>query len=283
MTIKELITFPEALRAYRTAMGWTQEEIARQWNYSFETISAWERGKRNPNTHEVPRLAKLLGMESEALAQSINTNRHKVQRSQDAYTDEARREWTKAFDIWGEIQGIYRSRTEFNRDFSYPRLFENATHILAVGISLNAIALNYSREQIIESIIEHKRTYQLCFLDPNGTKCAEREQEEGYIQGTLRDLTRLNMHHIQIIQNYLHKIKPDYLQYLQMRVYNLLPRLNIYIIDETFMTVQCYAYGRGEDTPTFVLKRQSNNGLFDFYTRAAKHVLEQTKPIEHEE
>ncbi len=67
-----------------------------------------------------------------------------------------------------------------------------------------------------------------------------------------------------------------------MSIYDLPPRFNIYIVDDTLMTVQHYAYGRGEDTPTFVLKRQSRNGLFDYYASVAKHVLEQAKPLEYE-
>lgn len=38
--------FPTLLKTYRKSMGWTQEELAQKWSYSFETISAWERGKR---------------------------------------------------------------------------------------------------------------------------------------------------------------------------------------------------------------------------------------------
>ncbi len=52
--------FSMLLRTYRKSMGWTQEELAQQWSYSFETISAWERGKRTPGKQETLRLAKLL-------------------------------------------------------------------------------------------------------------------------------------------------------------------------------------------------------------------------------
>ena len=281
MTLQEIVTFPELLKEYRRAMRWTQDEIAKQWNYSLETISAWERGKRNPHVQEIPRLAKLLGMELETVARSISANRGKTQVDDGNDVERARVQWARSFDIWGEIQGIYRSRTEFNRDYSYPQLFENATHVLAVGISLNAIALNYSREKIIESILMQKRAYQLCFLDPDGDKCAEREQEEELVEGTIGDLTRINMYHIRAIQNYLRKVNPECVHHLQMRKYNSPPHLNIYIVDDALMTVQHYVYSRGEDTPTLVLKRLSNTGLFDFYANAAKHVLEQSIVVEH--
>jgi transcriptional regulator with XRE-family HTH domain len=60
--------FAAVLRTYRKEQGWSQGEVAVKWNYSFETISAWERGKRFPGRVELARIAKLLDMEFEALA-----------------------------------------------------------------------------------------------------------------------------------------------------------------------------------------------------------------------
>ena len=54
----------------------------------------------------------------------------------------------------------------------------------------------------------------------------------------------------------------------------MIPRFNIFIVDDMLMTVQSYGYGRGEETPTLVLERKTEGGLFDFYTSIAKHVLE---------
>jgi transcriptional regulator with XRE-family HTH domain len=276
-------SFPERLKTYRRAMGWTQEELAKEWGYSLESISAWERGKRNPSGQQIPRIAQLLGMAPESLVQSINLARNGENISQEPSAQEMIQEWTNALGTWGEIEQIYRDRTELNRDFSYPRMFENAHDIIAVGISLNAIAMNYSRAEIINSIIDHQRTYQLCFLDPKGVYCAEREREEDIPQGRLADLTSMNILNMEIIQEQLSKINPDAIEKLQLMTYDLPPRFNIYIVDDSVMTVQSYAYGRGEDTPVFVLRRQTSNGLFDFYSSVAKHILVQAKPIGIEE
>jgi transcriptional regulator with XRE-family HTH domain len=279
-----LENFSDLLKTYRKAMGWTQAELARRWVYSFETISAWERGKRNPGGQQVPRIAHLLGMTPEALAHSIginfsNTHTH---RNQEPPTKDMIEKWTNSFETWGELENIYRDRTELNRDFSYPRMFENAQEILAVGISLNAIAMNYSRAKIINSIIENKSAYHLCFLDPKGVYCAEREREEDIPQGSLADLTQLNMQNMEVVQKLISKISPDGTELLQLLTYDLPPRYNIYVVDDSIMTVQSYAYGRGEDTPVFVLRRQSINGLFDFYTSIARHILKQAKLIDIE-
>jgi transcriptional regulator with XRE-family HTH domain len=273
-------SFPERLKAYRKAMGWTQAELAKRWVYSFETISAWERGKRTPGVHQIPRIAHLLGVTPEALTQSIDSNLGSihVRRNKEILTEEMMQEWKSAYETWGELEHIYRNRTELSREFSYPRLFENAHEILAVGISLNAIAMNYSSAEIINSIVENRNSYWLCFLDPKGVYCAEREREEDMPPGSLADLTHLNIQNIEIIQKQIGKINPDGTKQLQLLIYDLPPRYNIYVVDDSIMTVQAYAYSRGEDTPVFVLRRQSGNGLFDFYASVAKHILTQAKP-----
>lgn len=269
--MQTLTNFPELVRIYRKSMGLSQQELAKRWNYSFETISAWERGKRSPNNKEVPRLARFMDMDAEELVQCININRNKVDGEEELAREEVKREWTKAFEMWGEVRGIYRNRIDFNRDFSYPRMFENAQTIFAVGISLNAVTLNYSHEAIVESITQKKRVYQLCFLNPTGKYCAVREQEENYPEGFLADLTRLNMHHMEVVRNRLKIIDPQHVEQLQVKTYDMLPRFNIYIVDNSLMTVQCYAYGRGEETPLFVLVHQGNGGLFDYYASVAKY------------
>jgi len=273
-------SFPERLKTYRRSMGLTQEELAKKWSYSLEAISAWERGKRNPGGQQIPRIAHLLGMTPEELVFAVNTNPNSVhaRKSQELPVQEMVQEWTAVLGTWGELEHIYRDRTELNRNFSYPRMFENAHDILAVGISLNAIAMNYSRAEIINSIIRNQSTYRLCFLNPEGIYCSEREREEDIPNGHLKELTQLNIHNMEIIQNQIIKINPDSTKYLQMLLYDLPPRYNIYVVDDTIMTVQSYAYGRGEDTPVFVLRRQTTNGLFDFYASVVQYILDQAKP-----
>lgn len=67
--------FSALVRTYRKGMGWTQEELAQQWSYSFETISAWERGKRTPGNTEIPRLAKLVEVDADTLAATVRRAR----------------------------------------------------------------------------------------------------------------------------------------------------------------------------------------------------------------
>lgn len=272
--------FSELLRTYRKSMGWTQEKMSQQWSYSFETISAWERGKRTPSNQEIPRLAKFLEMDAEELASTITSSRAQPLKRNPQDSSSTQNTWKTSFETWGELQHIYRTRTEFNRDFSYAKMFEDAQEtILAAGISLNAIALTYSRDDLIRAITERNCIVQLCFLDPDGKRCAEREEEEKYAPRTLANLTSVNISIVKTLYNQIEQMNPEHIKNIEVRAYDLTPRFNIYIVDDTLMTVQSYSYGRGEDTPTLLLRRKTRGGLFDFYASAAKYVLEQSSDI----
>lgn len=274
------IDFVVLLKTYRKSMGWTQEETSKKWGFSLETISAWERGKRHPSNHDVPRLAKYLEVRTEDLAESIEQGRYiaggrraKVRR------DEGKQAWKETFDTWGELTQIYRTRTEFSREFSYDRMFQDAQEIIACGISLNAISMSYDRSKIIEAIVTKGTIFQLSFLDPFGSQCLAREKEEAAPEGVISTLTDANIKVMKTIATQLEKLGTEHAGRLELTVYDMPPRFNIYIVNNQEMTVQHYAYGRGEETPTFVLRRQTIGGLFDFYAKAAQHILQQSQPL----
>jgi hypothetical protein len=87
---------------------------------------------------------------------------------------------------------------------------------------------------------------------------------------------------MRMLYNQIKNIDVESCENLEIRTYNLTPRFNIYIVDDKIMTVQSYAYGRGEDTPTLLLQRKTKGGLFDFYALAAKYVLEHSAVIGEE-
>lgn len=273
--------FSTLLKAYRKNMSWTQQELAENWSYSFETISAWERGKRIPSNQEKPRIAKLLEMKPENLTDIIVRSREQSSSSngRSVVWPETQARWRSSYEVWGELQRIYRTRTAFNKDFSYPRMFEDASSILATGISLNAIAMNYDQELTKQAILERNCHIQLCFLDPYGYRCREREEEEDYVPSVLESLTNANIVVTKALQAQIARIDEEKSKKLEIRTYNMIPRFNIYIVNDALMTVQGYAYGRGEETPILVLERKTTGGLFDFYVSVAKHILEHSKDI----
>jgi len=274
-------TFSTLVKTYRNNIGWKQEEMSEKWSYSFETISAWERGKRIPSNQEIPRLAKLLKMEPKQLADIITYSRGKRNASTNKSTSyETRADWKASYETWGELQHIYRTRTDFNRNFSYPRMFKNAHSILAAGISLSVIARGDEREEIPRLILENNCPIQLCFLDPLGKRCTEREEEEDQDPGVLSKTTDGNIFYIKRIRDRIAKIDKEQSKLLEIRIYDMIPRYNIYIVNDTLMTVQSYAYGRGQGTPTLVLEKKGDGGLFDFYASAARHIHKHSKDID---
>lgn len=281
-------SFPDLLKMFRKTKGWTQEEMAKEWGYSAEAISAWEREVRTPNSQQIPRIAALLDIEAEKLVrmlpivhgrEHVHTDGHPSKKRGRIHTDEEKQNSKGSLEIPGDMEFIFANRTDFNREISYPRLFDSAKSILAVGISLNAIAMNYSTENILKLVTEKNTSISLCFLDPECEHCAAREREEGIPEKYLHGLTDLNIRNMQDVQRRITKNYPNYSQKFQILVYSLPARYNIYIVDDTLMTVQTYAHVRGEDTPTFVLKRKSDNGLFQFYASVAQHVLEHSRAI----
>jgi transcriptional regulator with XRE-family HTH domain len=65
-------SFPERLKKYRKSQGWTQQELAKQWSFSTETISSWERGIRTPSIQQIPHLADVLTISTDELVEAIN-------------------------------------------------------------------------------------------------------------------------------------------------------------------------------------------------------------------
>lgn len=81
-----LESFPEFLKTYRKNNGLTQGELAKQLNFSAETISAWERGKRRPQLQQIQRLARLLGRNAQELAYILYPDYNLVEEHQSLTT-----------------------------------------------------------------------------------------------------------------------------------------------------------------------------------------------------
>lgn len=277
-------SFPEILKDYRKIKGLTQGQLAKEWSYSIDAISAWERGVRTPGGQEVPHIAKLMGVTPALLVESINAAPGRSQRSRNSLGSGEMAGLEK-----GDQSGtgkysatIYRDRTVLERDYSYTRLFEISREIVVTGISLNAIALHYSREAFIRAIVEKNSAYTLCFLDPDGSCCAARGQEEGLPEGYLASLVRFNIANVLNIRNDISKRNAEAAERLQILIYDLPPRFSTYLFDDRLMTMQFYAYGRGQDTPCFALERQDQGELFEYYVSTVRYILAQSRPVKIE-
>ena len=261
--------FSQRLKTYRKTMGYRQETLARIWDYSLETISAWEREKRQPSGQEIPRIARFMGISVDELVKSIEAQRDfsiydppSMPSSADNSDDAIRQ---------NELLRVYHSRRAFRRDYSYAALFEQAREILAVGIRLDGIVRYFPAEKVIDLLTKKHCSITLCFLDPDSRYCVAREQEERYEQGQLRDLIRSNIKRIQTTRA---SIPSEYASRLRVYTYDMPCRFNICLLDDTFLTAQFYMHERGEDTPLYVYQRRERHGLFEYHAAAAHHVLE---------
>ncbi len=277
-------SFPEQLKAFRQQKGWTQRELAKAWAYSFATVSAWERGERIPGVHQIPHLAELMQVTTEEMnswIQAAHTHYTHSNENGKRYSSGQTfaPTWPQVFDAQDEIWHIYRNRAEFSSGFSYLRMFEDAKHVLGVGISLNAIVQNYSNDKIISALLEQRTTFTLCFLDPHGYYCREREREEQITPGIISGLTGVNIAQMQWVQQHIQNKDAESATRLQLLMYNVCPRFNIYLVDDTLMTVQAYGYGLSENVPIYVLKRKRNNGIFEYYASVTRYILARSSPI----
>ncbi|HLQ28613.1 MAG TPA: helix-turn-helix transcriptional regulator [Ktedonobacteraceae bacterium] len=78
--MNEDVDFPELLKIYRIQNGYRQAEAAQALGYSKDTIASWEYGRRYPANDEIPRLARILEVDAQALARSINAKRAEAYR-----------------------------------------------------------------------------------------------------------------------------------------------------------------------------------------------------------
>jgi len=112
-----------------------------------------------------------------------------------------------------------------------------ASSIRACGLSLNLLCQQYA-EHSLRRLAEGGTRIQLQFLDPDGKSIREREAEENYDQGTLSDLTRIN---IRSVQDRVRRLLPEEARSrLEIGTYDETIRFNIIVVDEQLAVVQPY-------------------------------------------
>ncbi len=99
---------------------------------------------------------------------------------------------------FSDVVAVYPTRSEFTSRMPPHVLFDGARDIRAAGLSLNLIYQQYSDSRLLH-LIEGGAKLRCLFLDPDGEAIRAREREEGYPDGYLSSLTRMN------IRNLLHR------------------------------------------------------------------------------
>lgn len=243
-----LESFAELLRNHRINMGWTQRELARQWKYSVETVSAWERGKRIPGIQQIPRLAELLKLHVDELARHINS-RHRVDSGQEA-------RGTKAQTlVQNEIFTVYPNQKTCEDEI-------NAVSFPARKIKILTIRGD-KYFQGHKSILSH-----LCLLEAVQERLVQvlvLSPESDHITNELA--VRLNHHSPEEIKVRMRFVF-DYLKYIasrntqfKLKYYTQSPNFKILLFDD-IMFVSAFVTSKNDDFVKMFKIVRENNPLF---------------------
>jgi len=164
-----------------------------------------------------------------------------------------------------DVVKIFRNRNEFDSEISYKELFKEAKSIDAMGLSLNAITVNYG-SQHLDELLDDGCKIRLLFLKPFSKGMKAREEEEGFSGDELSNLTKNNLH---FIKKYSESVDAAHQSDLQYKVYSSPVRINLFVINGNVMVVQYYdPGGRGIDMPCLLIKKRDiKNGLFPYFEK----------------
>lgn len=175
---------------------------------------------------------------------------------------------------FADLQAVYTSRTEFTSEVSPAGLFDSASTIRMVGLSLNVLCQHYP-DQKLRQIIEAGTKVTCLFLDPKGTAIRARAIEESLPENHLAYLTDVN---IEVMKRLRGKLSLDAQERFTIAVYDEVPRFNVTLIDDEVCVAQPYLPDtRGLDSPTFLIHRQHDSaGLYPVFEQVYLTLLDRS-------
>ncbi len=172
---------------------------------------------------------------------------------------------------------IFDSRTSFDSCVNYQRMFSEAHDIKALGISLNAITLNWGIKDLLKLVNEKKCSIRLLFLDPDSKATEDREIAENLSKNSIKNITYSNIELAKKVKKHL----GDLGNLFECRMYNDIPTLNMYIVNNSVILFQHYLIGiRGRECPVFVLRDEGrDSGLFATYKNIFEEIWLNAKEV----
>ncbi|MEU7901415.1 DUF5919 domain-containing protein [Actinoplanes sp. NPDC049118] len=166
---------------------------------------------------------------------------------------------------FSDVEAVYPSRSEFTSRMPPHALFDRATDIRAVGLSLNLICQQYADTRLAQ-LVENGARLRLLFGDPAGAAIRQREIEEGQVAGQLGALTALNLQGVLRVRE---RLPIDVRDRIEVATYDQTIRINITLIDDELCISQPYLpHARGVESPTMLIrKRWSSAGLYPVFER----------------
>jgi transcriptional regulator with XRE-family HTH domain len=241
-------SFAELLKDHRTNMGWTQREMARQWGYSIDTISAWERGKRIPGIQQIPRLAEFLKLHADEVAQLINF-RHRAESGQKARGTKAQT------SIESEIFTVYPNQRACEDEIRESSLHAKNIKILTIrgnkyfqgqmSILSHLCSLDMTKEQIVRVLV----------LSPESDHITEELAER--LKHPSSEEIRVGMRFVFDYLKYIASRKVHF----QLKYYTQSPNFKILLFDD-IMFVSAFITAKNDDFVRMIKMMRENNPLF---------------------
>lgn len=175
------------------------------------------------------------------------------------------------------VAAIYTSRTEFSYEMPSTKLFDTATSVDAMGLSLNLICQQYPDLKL--RALLRRASVRLLFLDPDGDSVKRRNIEEGHEEGHLSALSAGN---ISIMRRLRDDLPPEAAERIELRMYDETIRFNLMFIDNQLGIMQTYLPAlRGLDSPTFVMQPTGPEGtdLYSVYAHVFSSLWDRGKPL----
>jgi hypothetical protein len=118
---------------------------------------------------------------------------------------------------------------------------------------------------------------RVLFLDPAGEAIKVRNSEEGHEDGHLSHITAAN---INILKRAYSHLEVTSSHQVELRKYDETVRFNIMLVDGRRCVMQPYLPDtRGVDSPTFVMERKSDDGLYEVFSQVFTSLWERSKPL----
>ena len=176
-----------------------------------------------------------------------------------------------------DVAAVFASRSEFAAKVEPCALFEGASRIRAVGLSLNLICQQVPDQQLRRMLAEGTQLTCL-FLDPDGEAIKAREREEEHPPGHLAGLTSLN---IQVMSRLRDRLPADVQDRMRLAVYDETIRFNIILVDDRACVVQPYLpQARGIDSPTLLLRPDGTpGGLYPIFEQVYDAIAKRSRPL----
>ena len=168
-------------------------------------------------------------------------------------------QWTKS-QTTDEITEVFAKRSSMSQICNLPQMVASAKDIKCLGISNSELTRKLNPDALIYAV-ENGASVEILFLDPEGEFTGQREKEENLRPGKIKRITIDNIETALDIKDSL----PDkFKDKIKLYKYNLLPRMNIVVID-SHIILQYYSNTvAGMSNPCFLIEKKPVSPLFDF-------------------